>query len=65
MSWLAPNRWTPGKPATLRDRRPLTSRTLVLLTLLVRFRWALGIDFCRVNADEVEGARVALDGVEY
>jgi len=49
----------------LSDRCPLTSLILVLLTLLARFRWALGIDFCRVNADEVEGARVALDGVEY
>jgi len=66
MSWLAPNRWTPGYPATLSDRRPLTSRTLVLLTLLVRFRWALGIDFGKeVKAVEVEGARVALEGVEY
>jgi hypothetical protein len=65
MSWLAPNQWRPGYLAILSDRRPLISRILVLLTLLVHFLWTLGIDLGKVNADEVEGARIALEGVEY
>jgi len=65
MSWLAPSRWRPGYPAILSDTRPLTSQILVLLTLLVHFLCALGIDLGKVNADEVEGDRVALEGVEY
>ncbi len=49
----------------LERQAPLDQSNLGPFDTLGPFSVALGIDLGKVNADEVEGDRVALEGVEY